>query len=205
MRSIALTTVTILALVARASAQVLSYAHPISADRWTAGGTGEVTWSNACTEVTGNTTFPIMLNHQVGQFQVDYPGIPPLGYLDCSKPGTVTVQVPMVPQGSKYSILVTNGSTQSYSAQFTIESTIPPSNTTSTGTVSATLIPTTTSAAPITTTLTTTLTTTAARLPTITTGTTSAPSPIRTNQAGTVKTGSCVALVMVAVLASIML
>src|SRR5690242_3619534 len=99
-------------------------------DMKSAGQPATISWTNSCNEIVGNTTFPVYLNQQVGLYQVQVPGIPELGYLDCKKPGKITVQVPAtLPQGNAYSILVTNGGNQSYSALFTILSTIPGSTT----------------------------------------------------------------------------
>ncbi|KAI1303529.1 hypothetical protein EDD11_005330 [Mortierella claussenii] len=209
MKSIAAITIATLALASSASAQLISYGHPIAADRWTAGQTAQVAWTNTCDQVTtGNTTFPIYLQYQVGLYQVQYPGVPALGDLDCSAAGSVDVTVPMVPQGT-YSILVTDGAFQSYSAQFTIDSTIPPAaNTTSGGVTSSVPLPSTTTTATSTTPL---ITTTAAAnattsLPSVTRVTTTATaSPTKPNQAGTMKAGSTAALVVVAAIASLML
>jgi hypothetical protein len=182
-----------LALASQAAAQLISYSAPISATIWTAGKPATISWTNSCNQVQGNTTFPVYLNHQVGTFQVQVPGIPELGYLDCKRAGKITVQVPAVPQGNVYSILVTNGGNQSYSALFTINSDIPGANTT---------IPTATTAMTTTTVAPTTMisTTTSAPL-----STTTPNKPVTTNQAGALKAGSQVALVIVAAVASMML
>ncbi|KAF9545541.1 hypothetical protein EC957_010850 [Mortierella hygrophila] len=194
MKSIALITLSTLALVSQATAQLLSYSAPISATQWTAGKSATISWTNSCSDVVGNTTFPVYLNQQVGLYQVQVPGIPELGYLDCKKAGKITVQVPAtLPQGSDYSILVTNGGNQSYSALFTILSTIPGSTTSA--------LPTTTMA-PVTTVATTTVapTTTASAAAAVTTTPSTKP-----NQAGALKTGSQVAFVVVAAVASLLL
>ncbi|KAF9961420.1 hypothetical protein BGZ72_003677 [Mortierella alpina] len=113
------------AMASIATAEMLHYGSPIEATVWTAGKTGTVSWTNDCSDLP-NTTFPINLNHQVGTLQVQVPGLAPIGTLDCSSPGSATVQVPAtIPQGSTYSILVVNGNEQSYSALFTINSSIP--------------------------------------------------------------------------------
>ncbi|KAF9570361.1 hypothetical protein EC968_001862 [Mortierella alpina] len=113
------------AMASFATAEMLHYGSPIEATVWTAGSTGTVSWTNDCADLT-NTTFPITLNHQVGTQQVQVPGTGPIGTLDCKSPGSATVQVPAtIPQGTTYSILVVNGNEQSYSALFTINSSIP--------------------------------------------------------------------------------
>ncbi|KAF9143861.1 hypothetical protein BG015_000281 [Linnemannia schmuckeri] len=195
MKSIAIIALSTLALASQATAQLISYSAPIAATQWTAGQPATISWTNSCNQVVGNTTFPVYLNQQVGQYQVQVPGIPELGYLDCKKPGKITVQVPAtLPQGSAYSILVTNGGNQSYSALFTILSTIPGSTTSAlpTSTLPPVTTTTTATAAPI--------TTTAAR-PTVTT----TPPTTKPNQAGALKTGSQVAFVVVAAVASLLL
>jgi hypothetical protein len=141
----------------------------------------------------GNTTFPVYLNQQVGQFQVQVPGIPELGYLDCKKPGKITVQVPAtIPQGNAYSILVTNGN-QSYSALFTINSNIPGSTTMP--------LPTTTTLPPVM----TAPTTTVAPITSSTTAANPSATPNKPNHAGALKAGSQAALVIVAAAASLLL
>ncbi|KAF9899906.1 hypothetical protein EC991_008150 [Linnemannia zychae] len=176
-----------IALASQAAAQLIAYSAPIQATVWNAGSPATISWTNSCNLVEGNTTFPVYLNQQVGQYQVQVPGIPELGYLDCKKPGKITVQVPVnITQGNNYSILVTNGGNQSYSALFTIQSNITGPVTTTT-----TLLPTTT-VAPTTTTLPATVTTP------------SKPS-ITPNNAAVLKAGSQAALVIVAAVASMML
>ncbi|KAG9071554.1 hypothetical protein KI688_005766 [Linnemannia hyalina] len=193
MKSIALITLSTLALVSQATAQILAYSAPISATQWTAGKSATISWTNSCNEVVGNTTFPVYLNQQVGLYQVQVPGIPELGYLDCKKAGKITVLVPAtIPQGNDYSILVTNGGNQSYSALFTILSTIPGSTTLA--------LPTTTVAAVTTTATTVPPTKTASAAPVVTT-----TPPTTPNQAGALKTGSQVAFVVVAAVASLLL
>ncbi|KAF9341213.1 hypothetical protein BGZ91_010346 [Linnemannia elongata] len=192
MKSFAFVALSTLALVSQATAQLIAYSAPISATQWTAGQPATISWTNSCNEIVGNTTFPVYLNQQVGLYQVQVPGIPELGYLDCKKPGKITVQVPAtLPQGNAYSILVTNGGNQSYSALFTILSTIPGSTTSALPTTTLAPVTTTTTVAPITT---TSATTTATTTPTT-----------KPNQAGSLKTGSQVAFVVVAAVASLLL
>ncbi|KAF9289845.1 hypothetical protein BGZ88_007593 [Linnemannia elongata] len=192
MKSFAFVALSTLALVSQTTAQLIAYSAPISATQWTAGQPATISWTNSCNEIVGNTTFPVYLNQQVGLYQVQVPGIPELGYLDCKKPGKITVQVPAtLPQGNAYSILVTNGGNQSYSALFTILSTIPGSTTSALPTTTLAPITTTTTVAPITT---TSATTTATATPTT-----------KPNQAGSLKTGSQVAFVVVAAVASLLL
>ncbi|KAG0289286.1 hypothetical protein BGZ96_007121 [Linnemannia gamsii] len=191
MKSIAIVALSTLALASQVAAQILSYSAPIAATQWTAGKPATISWTNSCGPVDGNTTFPVTLNQQVGLYQVQVPGIPELGYLDCKKPGKITIQVPAtIPQGNAYSILVTNGN-QSYSALFTILSTIPGSTTVPlpTTTVAPVTTAPTTSVAPITTTSSTTPSTT----------------PNKPNHAGALKVGSQAALVVVAAVASLLL
>ncbi|KAG0278373.1 hypothetical protein BGZ95_004160 [Linnemannia exigua] len=115
-----------LASTFQTNAQLITYSAPISSTQWTAGQPATISWTNSCNQVVGNTTFPVYLHHQVGQYQVQVPGIPELGYLDCKNPGKITIQVPAtLPQGNAYSILVVNGGVQSFSALITILSTIP--------------------------------------------------------------------------------
>ncbi|KAF9086625.1 hypothetical protein BGX27_003148 [Mortierella sp. AM989] len=193
MKSFTAVTIATLALASHASAQLLSYSEPISSSLWTAGNNATVSWTNACTDAKGNTTYPITLNHQVGMYQVQVPNTGVIGTLDCSEPGSTTVAVPMVPQGSTYSILVTNSGNQSYSALFTINSSIPGSNTTT----PATTISATTTASATTTTARSTVS-----LPPTTTG---GAKPTDQNHAGALKAGSTAALVIVAAVASLML
>ncbi|KAG0027530.1 hypothetical protein BGZ81_005489 [Podila clonocystis] len=178
------------AMASSVSAQILFYSQPIAATQWTAGKSATVSWTNNCKDVVGNTTFPITLNQQVGQYQAEVPGVGPIGYLDCAKAGSTTVNIPAtVPQGNTYSILVVNGGNQSYSAHFTILSTIP-------GSTTSTVLPTTTA-------VTTTVATTP--LTTVTTTTTGTAKPIPTSHAGALKAGSTAALVVLAAVASMML
>ncbi|KAK3816948.1 MAG: hypothetical protein JOS17DRAFT_778594 [Linnemannia elongata] len=194
MKSFALIALSTLALASQTTAQLISYSAPIGATQWTAGQPATISWTNSCTDVVGNTTFPVYLNQQVGQYQVQVPGIPELGYLDCKKPGKITVQVPAtLPQGNAYSILVTNGGNQSYSALFTILSTIPGSTTSALPTTTTTTLP------PVSTATTVSPTTTTS-VPTVSTTPSNKP-----NQAGALKTGSQVAFVVVAAVASLLL
>ncbi|GJJ72493.1 hypothetical protein EMPS_04851 [Entomortierella parvispora] len=195
MKSFAIVALSTLALASQATAQLLSFSEPIGATQWTAGQSATVSWTNTCDDVSGNTTFPITLNYQVGTLQVQVPNTTAIGTLDCSQAGSTQVQVPAtVPQGSTYSILVVDGGNQSYSAQFTIMSTVPPLS------VSASL-PTATTAAATTSALPTAATTTG--LPTVTTPT---ATPKATNAAmGVLKAGSTAALVVVAAVASLLL
>lgn len=194
MKSFTIIALSALALASQVSAQLISYSEPVSATQWTAGQGATVAWTNSCDDVSGNTTFPITLNYQVGTLQVQVPNTDAIGQLDCSKPGSTKVQVPSgIPQGSTYSILVVDGGNQSYSAQFTILSTVPPLSTSAP-------LPTTTAAAPTTVSLPTAATT---GLPTVT-APTNTPAP--TNAAmGALKAGSTAALVVVAAMASFLL
>ncbi|KAG0351856.1 hypothetical protein BG005_008653 [Podila minutissima] len=179
------------AMASSVSAQTLFYSQPIAATQWTAGKSATVSWTNNCKDVVGNTTFPITLNQQAGLYQVEVPGVGPIGYLNCAKAGSTTVNIPAtIPQGNTYSILVVNGGNQSYSAHFTILSTIPGSTTAVT-----TVLPTTTA-----------VTTTAATTPLTTVATTTgAAKPTPTSHAGALKAGSTAALVVLAAVASMML
>ncbi|KAF9350473.1 hypothetical protein BGX26_011347 [Mortierella sp. AD094] len=206
MKSFTAVAIATLALASHASAQLLSFSEPISTTSWTAGKTATVSWTNACTDVTGNTTFPITLNQQVGAYQVQVPDTGVIGTLDCSKPGSTTVQVPLVPQGSAYSILVTDGGNQSYSAQFVINSSIPGSTTTAT----TTTLPATTTTVATTTTAATNASSTSTAPPSTVTlptnaTTTDSTRPTNANHAGALKAGSSAALVIVAAVASLML
>ncbi|KAG0030161.1 hypothetical protein BGZ82_007551 [Podila clonocystis] len=183
--------VTAVTMASSVSAQALFYSQPIAATQWTAGKSATVSWTNSCKDVVGNTTFPITLNQLAGQYQVEVPGVGPIGYLNCAKAGSTTVNIPAtVPQGNTYSILVLNGGNQSYSAHFTILSTIP-------GSTTSTVLPTTTA---VTTTVATTPLTTVR-----TTTTTGTAKPTPTSHAGALKAGSTAALVVLAAVASMML
>ncbi|KAG0200498.1 hypothetical protein BGX28_006449 [Mortierella sp. GBA30] len=204
MKSTALIAFAASALASVATAQMLSYGAPITGTVWTAGKTETVTWSNDCSTLP-NTTFPITLNVQVNGLQVAVAGVGPIGELDCAAAGSTTVTVPAtVPQGSLYSILVVNGGLQSYSALFTINSSVPGSATSAAATGSATAA---TSAA------TATVSGSASSAPTgsatvtnpsatSTVSGTPKPSP---NAAGALKAGSTAALVVVAAAAGLML
>lgn len=185
-KSIALLAFAASALASVASAKLLSYGEPIAATTWTAGKQESVSWSNDCSDFTGNTTLPITLNIQQNGLQVQVPGIGPIGTLDCKKAGSTKVTIPAtVASGNAYSILVVNGE-QSYSALFTIKSTVPaPSSS------GATTAPATTTAA----TSTTASATNSA--PTKSTGV-SVPSATPSSGAGALKAGSTAALVVVA-------
>ncbi|KAF9024463.1 hypothetical protein BGZ52_010887 [Haplosporangium bisporale] len=180
-----------IAMASSVSAQTLFYSQPIAATQWTAGKPATVSWTNTCSDVVGNTTFPISLNQQSGLYQVEVPGVNPIGYLNCAKAGSTTVNIPAtIPQGNTYSILVVDGGNQSYSAMFTILSTVPGVNTT-------TALPTPTS---------TTATSTAATTSLTTVTTTTGPAtPTSTSHAGALKAGSTAALVVLAAVASMML
>ncbi|KAK3823776.1 MAG: hypothetical protein JOS17DRAFT_777160 [Linnemannia elongata] len=201
MKFVALITLSTLAFVSQVTAQIIAFSSPITGTQWTAGQPATISWTNSCNQVVGNTTFPVYLNHQVGQFQARVPGISELGYLDCKSPGSITIQVPAtIPQGNDYSILVTDGGTQSYSPMFTILSSVPPGSTSS-GMPTSTMLSTTMSSVTTATTATTVgpRTTTSAP-PTVTT-----TSPTMPNQAAALKTGSQVAFVVVAAVASLLL
>ncbi|KAF9416103.1 hypothetical protein BGZ76_004709 [Entomortierella beljakovae] len=204
MKSFTAAAIATLALASHVSAQLISFSQPISSTVWTAGETGTVSWSNACADpASKNNTYPITLNYQVGQFQVQVPNTGHIGFVDCTKAGTTSVKVPLVPQGSTYSILVVNGAVQSYSAQFTINSSIPGNTTTGT-----TATATTTTAMTTTTAVTTSTTgTTSPSLTTVTSAPTTSVTgqPTNSNNAGALKAGSTAALFIVAAVASLML
>ncbi|KAF9279244.1 hypothetical protein BGZ68_008050 [Mortierella alpina] len=185
--AIALSTI---ALASQASAVVLSYSQPIAATQWTAGQEATVSWMNKCNDITGNTTFPITLNEEINTYQVEVPGVGPIGYLDCKRSGSTKVKIPAtLPQGNKYSILVVNGGNQSYSALFTILSTVPgptPSP------VSSALPSASTAAA------------SASSVPSAATST-AAPTPSRTSDASALKAGSYAVLAMVAAIGAMAL
>ncbi|KAF9200616.1 hypothetical protein BGZ49_009145 [Haplosporangium sp. Z 27] len=215
MKSFTAIAIATLALASHASAQLLFFSQPIAVTVWTAGGQGTVSWTNTC---SGNsTTYPITLNYQVGQYQVQVPNTTTIGTVDCSKPGSTSVTVPLVPQGSNYSILVVNGDNLSYSAQFTIDSSIPGS-TTSPVTSTATSPVTSTATSPVASTITVPVTTTtlatttaasttAVSSVTISSSTTSTATSTPTNKsnAGKLSTGSTAALVIVAAVAALVL
>ncbi|KAF9948931.1 hypothetical protein BGZ72_009183 [Mortierella alpina] len=186
--AIALSTI---ALASQASAVILSYSQPISATQWTAGEEATVAWTNRCSDITGNTTFPITLNEEINTYQVEVPGVGPIGYLDCKRSGSTKVKIPAtLPQGNKYSILVVNGGNQSYSALFTILSTVPGKTTTAASTA---LPPATTAAASATSSVASAVTSTPA------------PSPTRTNDAGALKAGSMAVLAAAAAIGAMVL
>ncbi|KAG9319960.1 hypothetical protein KVV02_002078 [Mortierella alpina] len=175
------------AMASLASAEMLHYGSPVGATVWTAGQTGTVSWTNDCSDLP-NTTFPITLNQQVGTQQVQVPGTGAIGTLDCSSSGSATVQVPAtIPQGSTYSILVVNGGEQSYSALFTINSSIPAGGNT---TVPSASVSASASAAPSS----TATGTKVSLLPTV--SGTPKPNPVSAGSA--LKAGSTAALVVVA-------
>ncbi|KAF9181046.1 hypothetical protein BGZ51_005706 [Haplosporangium sp. Z 767] len=202
MKSFTAIAISVLALASQATAQMISYSQPVTGTQWTAGKPNTVSWINKCPDTyTGNKTLPITLNQQVNGLQVPVPGTGTIGYLDCSEGSSTTVDIPAsVPSGNTYSILTVYNGVQSYSALFTIVSTIPGPSTTAGNISSTTIAPTTTTAAP-TTTLTTTAVTSSVR-PTVTTTTTATPSPI--NSAGMLNAGSTIALAIVAAVASLM-
>ncbi|KAF9180442.1 hypothetical protein BGZ51_006202 [Haplosporangium sp. Z 767] len=184
-KSTALLAFAVSALASVASAELLSYGEPIAATTWTAGKQQTVSWSNDCSDITGNTTFPITLNIQQNGLQVPVPGIGPIGTLDCKKSGSTKVTIPAtVASGNLYSILVVNGE-QSYSALFTIKSTVPAPSSSSGSTATTTA----TTGKP-------TSASTTSSAPTKTTS--SAPSATPSNGAGALKAGSTAALVVVA-------
>ncbi|KAF8949691.1 hypothetical protein BGZ46_004980 [Entomortierella lignicola] len=195
-----------LALASHASAQLLFFSQPIAVTVWTAGGQGTVSWTNTC---SGNsTTYPITLNYQVGQYQVQVPNTTTIGTVDCSKPGSTSVTVPLVPQGSNYSILVVNGDNLSYSAQFTIDSSIPGSTTSPVASTTTSPVASTITVPVTTTTLATTAaSTTAVSSVTISSSTTSTATSTPTNKsnAGKLSTDSTAALAIVAAVAALVL
>ncbi|KAF9583739.1 hypothetical protein BGW38_008696 [Lunasporangiospora selenospora] len=210
-----------LALASAVSAQVLSYSQPIGATRWTTGKTATVSWTNTCKDLASSgksTNLPITLNSQVGQYQVQVPNTGAIGYLDCSKAGSTTVEIPAgLPQDATYSILVVNGDSQSYSAQFSIDGGPPaaavpaPGNVSGNNTASGTASPTAqNSTVPATTTTESTTAPTidaTVTIPTFSTPTTTtgATRPTITNNAGSLKAGSTVALVIVAAAGALLL
>ncbi|KAK3847912.1 MAG: hypothetical protein J3R72DRAFT_519230 [Linnemannia gamsii] len=122
---IALIALLMLTLASQTTAQLIMYSAPNGATVWFAGQPATISWTSSCDQVVGNTTFPVYLIRQTGNLQVQVPGIPELGYLDCRNPGNIPIQVPAtLPQSHVYSILVVNGDMLSYSALFTIVSTI---------------------------------------------------------------------------------
>ncbi|KAG0246839.1 hypothetical protein B0O80DRAFT_453128 [Mortierella sp. GBAus27b] len=195
MKSLSVAALVALSVASQAAAQVLYYTSPTSVTTWTAGSTATVSWNNTCSDVSGSTSFPIYLNYQQGGLQVAYPGIDPLGTLDCSSAGSTQVTVPMVPAGNTYSILVTDGSTQSYSSLFTINSTIPATTTSA----ASTTVASTTSAAS------TSASAASTTLPSVTKASATATPTTNPNNAATLKAGSTAALVIVAAVASLML
>ncbi|KAF9097761.1 hypothetical protein BGX23_008022 [Mortierella sp. AD031] len=190
---IAIIALSTFALASQATAQMIAYSLPVASTIWTAGKSAQISWTNSCNSTTGNTTFPVYLQEQQGQFQVPVPGLPELGFLNCIKPGKITVQVPLnITSGIAYSILVANGDVLSYSALFTIKSDIPGTTTSMTTT---TLAPATTLAP----------TTTASAIMTVAPTTLAPPKPTGNTAAGALKAGSQAALVIVAAVASMML
>ncbi|KAG0038960.1 hypothetical protein BGZ82_010256 [Podila clonocystis] len=192
-------TITLLAVSAIASVALaqttidpIEFGAPVASTVWTAGTTATVAWNNDCSDLPpgSNTTFPITLNLQVNNLQQPVAG-GPIGTLDCSKKGSTTVQVPNVPSGEVYSILVTPGGVLSYSALFKIVGAA--ANTTTVGPTSASATPTgntATSATSGTKTL---------------TSVTQAPTKPADSAAGALKAGSTAALVVLAGVASMML
>ncbi|KAF9563420.1 hypothetical protein EC968_004852 [Mortierella alpina] len=186
--AIALSTI---ALASQASAVIISYSQPISATQWTAGQEATVSWTNRCSDITGNTTFPITLNEEINTYQVEVPNVGPIGYLDCKRSGSTKVKIPAsIPQGNKYSILVVNGGNQSYSALFTILSTVPGK----TPTPVSSALPTSTSAA----------VTASSSVPSASVST-AAPTPSRTSDAHALKAGSYAVLAAVAAIGAMAL
>jgi len=193
--TITLLTVSAIASVALAQATVapLEFGAPVAATVWTAGTSAVVAWNNDCSDLTGNTTFPITLNLQVNGLQQPVGG-GPIGTLDCSQKGSTTVQVPNVPSGEVYSILAAPGGVLSYSALFKIVGTA--SNTT---TVASTTAP---STAPSTASATPTGNNTSA---TKTLSSVTQSPTVPASAAGALKVGSTAALVVLAGVASMML
>ena len=156
-----------------------------------AGQEATVAWTNKCNDITGNTTFPITLNEEINTYQVEVAGVGPIGYLDCKRSGSTKVKIPAtLPQGSKYSILVVNGGNQSYSALFTILSTVPGPTTTA---ASSALPSASTAAATV-----------SSSVPSAA-ATTVAPTPTKTSDAGALKAGSYAALAVVAAIGAMVL
>ncbi|KAF9938302.1 hypothetical protein BGZ75_003172 [Mortierella antarctica] len=186
--AIALSTI---ALASQASAVIIAYSQPISATQWTAGQEATVAWTNKCSDITGNTTFPITLNEEINTYQVEVPGVGPIGYLDCKRSGSTKVKIPAtLPQGNKYSILVVNGGNQSYSALFTILSTVPGP----TPSAVSSALPTASTAAA----------TASSSVPSAAVST-AAPTPTRTSDAGALKAGSYAVLAAVAAIGAMAL
>ncbi|KAF9425377.1 hypothetical protein BGZ94_007582 [Podila epigama] len=198
--ALAAVAVSAIASVAVAQAEQLAFGAPIQTTVWTAGSSATVAWNNDCSDVVGNTTFPITLNQQINNIQQPVGG-GPIGYLDCSESGQTTVQVPNVPSGDVYSILVTPGGVLSYSALFRIVGTA--ANTT---TSAAPAPGTSTASASVSATVSASSTVRITNTPSKTvTAPTNAPTKDTGNAAGSVKAGSTAALVILAGVASLVL
>ncbi|KAF9305972.1 hypothetical protein BGZ74_008046 [Mortierella antarctica] len=188
----ALLAVSAIASVALAQGAIdpIEFGAPVAATVWTVGTPATVSWNNDCSDLPAgaNFTFPITLNQQINGLQQPVGG-GPIGTLDCSKKGSTTVQVPNVPTGEVYSILVSPGGVLSYSALFKIVGAA--ANTTSAApTASATAAPTGNST-----------TSGTKTLPTVSQTPTKTPD----SAAGALKAGSTAALVVLAGVASMML
>ncbi|KAG0100018.1 hypothetical protein BGZ93_004788 [Podila epicladia] len=177
--------------LAQDAIEPIAFGAPVESTVWTAGTTATVAWNNDCSDLPAgtNTTFPITLNQQVNGLQQPIGG-GPIGILDCKSKGSTTVQVPNVPTGEVYSILVTPGGVLSYSALFKIVGAAV--NTTTAAVPTATATPTAGNS---------TTGTGTKTLPTVTQSPTKAPD----SAAGALKAGSTAALVVLAGVASMML
>ncbi|KAF9334510.1 hypothetical protein BG006_002020 [Podila minutissima] len=186
----ALLAVSAIASVALAQVAIdpIEFGAPVASTVWTAGTSATVAWNNDCSDLGTNLTFPITLNEQINGLQQPVGG-GPIGTLDCSKKGSTTVQVPNVPTGEFYSVLVSPGGVLSYSALFKIVGAA--ANTTSAAPIaSATATPTGKSTA-----------SGSKTLPTVSQTPTKTPD----SAAGALKAGSTAALVVLAGVASMML
>ncbi|KAF9321191.1 hypothetical protein BG003_003015 [Podila horticola] len=187
---LAVSAIASVALAQTATLDPIAFGAPVISTVWTAGTPATVSWNNDCSELPAgtNTTFPITLNLQVNGLQQPVAG-GPIGTLDCSSKGSTTVQVPNVPSGDVYSILVAPGGVLSYSALFKIVGTAT-NTTTAAPTTTATATPSGNSTTSGTKTLTTVSQT---------------PTKPANSAAGALKTGSTAALVILAGVASMML
>ncbi|KAG0230653.1 hypothetical protein B0O80DRAFT_463015 [Mortierella sp. GBAus27b] len=166
----------------------LSYGEPIGATTWSVGGTNTVKLNNDCKNQT-TTTYDVVLQVQQNGLQTPYLNGKTalvLGQIDCAKKtNTLKVTLPdTVPSGNQYSILVTIAGVQSYSALFTVNNPKVPAVTTSAPPASS-------------------ATSASASKPAATTGATTTSKPAATpsnsqNNAGSLKVGSTMALVVVA-------
>lgn len=137
------TTLFLLFTITVASADLLKYGTPLASTIWTAGEDATISWTNDCSDLA-TTTLPVVLQIQRADgIQMPVPGVAPLGQLNCRSAGSLTIKVPSaILSGRLYSILVSNGQAQSYSALFTINNPGTPgtsSTTTTSGTSTTTI------------------------------------------------------------------